>query len=611
MAKSLKLQSQQMGKPQTASEKAIAKVLVRTGIFHLDQPFDYLIPQHLSNFVRVGSRVSVSFRGKKCEGFVIERTDTKIAGVKLQMIEKFIANQFDDEYLSLINAWSQRWAANPLDLIRFSAPDPVLRAKPVQTSTKIHETALPKALSTKHARMYWQLPPLIDEAEAAFQLINTRLQNGRVLVIFPEERILERVEKRLAEFEIFPAVISSEMSKSERYANFLAVQNGAKLTIGTRSAAMMPGEFTTTIVWREDSEHHFEIHSPGWNSRDASLIRSTTANSSLIFAGYVPSVETERLIETGFLTVCASSGKVRAFAATANQNEILPSSVFKKVKSALRLGPVLLVVPTKGYGTAISCNKCRNVAKCSCGGKLTKYSKTSNPSCVICNRDFANWHCSFCNSEAIRIIGRGIERIHEEIGKSFPGIRIFTSTAERELSRRVFSNSIVLATPGMAANQFFQLTVILDGHSSFRDLRAEERYFNTLFRYGALAETEIAVIGDEVGAEVSALTQWSAVSLVKRLNRERNEAAMPPYVRTIVLTANTGIERIASGIQNAIDEKRLPNSTRIFTSDKQIIIFASIADMPEVTKFIYEFQKKRSMSGKELIKYRIDPYSLG
>ena len=57
---------------------------------------------------------------------------------------------------------------------------------------------------------------------------------------------------------------------------------------------------------------------------------------------------------------------------------------------------------------------------------------------------------------------------------------------------------------------------------------------------------------------------------------------MPPYVRTIVLTAKTGIERIASGIQNAIDEKRLPKSTHIFTSDKQITIFARIADMPEI-----------------------------
>ena len=340
-------------------------------------------------------------------------------------------------------------------------------------------------------------------------------------------------------------------------------------------------------------------------------MRSATQNSSLIFAGYVPSVETERLIETGYVTVVASSGKVQAFSAAANLNEILPSAIFKKVKSALKSGPVLFLVPAKGYGMAISCNKCRNIAKCSCGGKLTKFSKTAPPTCVLCAKEFNDWRCQFCGNENIRLIGRGIDRIYEEIGKAFPQVRIFTSTAERELSRRVLSNSIVLATPGMAANQFFKLTVILDGHNNYRDLRAEERYFNTLFRYGALAENEIAIVGSEGGTEVSALTKWSAVSLVKRVNRDRHEVGLPPFARTLVIQIKSGMERISSGFQGAVDTGRLPESIRIHVTEQELILFAPLSDMQKLTDFVYEFQKKRSMSGKELIKYRIDPYTLG
>ena len=71
-----------------------------------------------------------------------------------------------------------------------------------------------------------------------------------------------------------------------------------------------------------------------------------------------------------------------------------------------------------------------------------------------------------------------------------------------------------------------------------------------------------------------------------------------------------------SGFQNAIEEGRLTkktrlNSTKLVDGSLQITIFAAISDMPDVNKFIYEFQKKRSISGKELINFRVDPYSLG
>ena len=611
MAKSLKLQAQRMGKPTIATDRPIAKILVKTGVFHLDTPFDYQIPESLSDQIAIGSRVAITFRGKKVEGFVVDRVSSTNSSAKLQIIERNLGVQFDREFLPLLAAWQSRWGANPLDILRFACPDPVMRAKPIQTQIKLENSNLPKSLLTKHARLYWQLPPLVDEATAAAELIKARLHHGRVLAIFPEERLLKRIEKLLIESEIFPAILSSDMGKSERYSNFLASIGDAELTMGTRQAAMSPGKYVTTIVWREDSEHHYEVHSPGWNSRDVSLIRSATQNSSLIFAGYVPSVEVERLIETGYATIVASAGKVRAFAVNAQMNEILPSPIFKRVKTALKNGPVLFLVPTKGYGQAISCDKCRNIAKCKCGGKLTKLSKTSPPNCTLCGNIYSQWRCSYCSNEIIRVLGRGIDRIYEEIGKTFPQVKIYTSTAERELSRRVLSNSIVLATPGMAANQFFKLTVILDGHNNFRDIRSDERYFNTLFRYGALAETEIDIVGNESGPEVSALIQWSSISLVRRLNRERREAGLPPFFRSVVISAKAGTERIISGFQTAIESGRLPSSIQLHNNSSDITMFAPLADMQKLTDFIYEFQKRRSMNGKDLIKYRVDPYTLG
>lgn len=605
-----------MGQPDISRERPFAKVLVKTGVFHLDEPFDYAIPANLSEDIEVGSRVIVSFRNRKCEGFVIERSENAEPGLKIQPIEKNLGNQFPIEFIPLLDAWSQRWGSSKLDILRFSLAEPVAKYRKIECDPPNFKSDLPSSLATKHLRMYWQLPPLQDEADLLFSLICKRLEIGSVLVVVPEERFLQRLEKKLKENGSNPVVISSNGTKTTKYENFIAAKNGAKLVIGTRSASLSPNKYTTSIVWREDSEHHFELHSPGWNSRDASLIRSAVQNTSIIFTGYVPSVEIERLIENGYVSVLASAGKVAAIAATAHQGEILPTSIFRKVKSNLKQGPVLFLVPTKGYGNAISCAKCRNIAVCKCGGKLSKSSKGADPKCVVCATTYPEWRCTYCGHEQIRLIGRGIDRISAEIGAAFPGIRVFTSTAERELSRRVLSNSIVLATNGMAANQSFKLTVILDGHNSFCDLRAEERFYSMVFRYGALAENEIAVIGDNNTNEVAALNKWSSIALIKRLNRDRSETGLPPYSRLISIFVKNGGDRIFTGFQKALEDGRIGQNVKIFANPEgengyAINLFVPIPEAQKAIDFIYEFQKKRSLAGKELIKYRVDPYSLG
>jgi len=50
-----------------------ARVRVDTGVFHLDQLYDYQIPEKLSASIQVGVRVQLPFGGRETEGIVVER----------------------------------------------------------------------------------------------------------------------------------------------------------------------------------------------------------------------------------------------------------------------------------------------------------------------------------------------------------------------------------------------------------------------------------------------------------------------------------------------------------------------------------------------------------
>ena len=53
--------------------EGVARVLVDTGLVHLDRPFEYRVPEELAAEAVPGARVKVRFAGQDVDGFVLER----------------------------------------------------------------------------------------------------------------------------------------------------------------------------------------------------------------------------------------------------------------------------------------------------------------------------------------------------------------------------------------------------------------------------------------------------------------------------------------------------------------------------------------------------------
>jgi primosomal protein N' (replication factor Y) len=572
MVSPLRLKSQKVGKPEVAAHNPVLSILVDTGVYHLDQPYDYLLPSKFQ--VNPGDWVSIPFRGKTSLGLVVNRQSSSTIA-KLEFINRPAkAEPIAPEFIDLYRRIAERWAVPIFDVLRFVARQKL-------SADTLHST-FPKLSRSSGIRRYLQLQPLKNEIYQVKEYAEKIAETGKTLLIVPESR-------------------TRELLSSSKY------------HVAMRSGILKPERYENILILREESELHYEIKSPGFNTRDVALLRNDLFMENLFFIGFSPSLEMANLIAKGYVQLKRNSGKVKVAATPSLQGELIPSGLVSKVKDALKRGSVLVLAPSKGYGIAVSCLKCKNIANCVCGGRLTKKSKADDPSCVICQKIYPAWRCSDCGNQQIRIIGKGIERIAEEFGKSFPNSDIHISTAEKRIEGVIAKRSIILSTIGAAPIQGYSSVLFLDGINMSADLRSEERALSNFFRYSSLSTGEVLIVERPESPLVSALMRWNPFNILDRNLSELKELNLPPHFRHFLLKGEKSeIPRIFTGLQNASKQGRISSSLRLYNIDDSYISgFFSLKDAQQVLQFIREFQRKRSMSGKPPLAMRVDPYLLG
>jgi len=312
---------------------------------------------------------------------------------------------------------------------------------------------------------------------------------------------------------------------------------------------------------------------------------------------------------------------IKAF--SPNEGALLPGRIFSEIKKALDNGPVLFIAPRKGYGNALLCAHCRNVASCDCGGRLSVSAKGKAPSCVHCGKAFQSWKCSFCNRDKQYLAGRGIERAAEEISRAFPGFPVVISAGEVIRDRVDAKPALVLATAGAQpqVEGGYSAVVILDGMRFFShtDLRTQERARELFFETSSLISKKgiVLLVIDESHPVVSAIARWNVAPLIKRELSERSDLHLPPSVFSTVLVMEQSIGiQIVNGLKKALTDGRIPESARIYGPTEiskgqvKVVVHADIKDSQDLTDVVHELQRRRSIAKKDLFTLRVEPYSL-
>jgi len=601
----------------SSSSLPIARVWVDSGVFHLDQPYDYLIPDNLSSAVRTGIRIQVPFHGREVEALVLSRISSSDSPV-LKSISKVISphSVATVESLALIEAVATRWAAHPYDILRSAIP-PRVASVDKQGFVEVKE----RPSANKAKRTYIQIPPVLNRFDFISSMIATSSTKGSTLIVVPDTNSANRLHKMIKN----SILLDSSLERSERYGNFLRIRNGENLiVIGTRSAIFAPlADLASIFVIDEGSENHYEVRTPGWNVRDVAIVRSMRANISLNFVGYSPSSEIARLIESKWMDYSSSKSRVSVASFQQTHGELLPSRLMSEIRKAMKVGPILFISPRKGYSHAITCSKCRNIAMCECGGKLSQKSVQSSVSCVICAQSTSEWKCTWCQGTTPFLLGRGSDRFAYEIGAAFPGTHIVQSSAESMIDQYDEGSGFVISTPGAApqAHNGYSMVVILEGERFFSqsDIRAHERSREFFFSNAALASQSgsVALVMSADHPVIGALSAWKPSLISQRELRERLEVHLPPFSRAITLDiASSESQSLLRGLKKSQEDGRLPASTTILGPSQlkadtdRIVILTPLSDGEELISLLHEFQRRRSSSKKTLASIRIDPYSL-
>ncbi len=636
----LKSQVGALGKRSVALHQSIARVWVDAGVYHLDAPYDYWVPEALSLAVRPGVRVQVEFGNSIHAAIVLERAESASNSGNLKQILKVLSPHpvATPETLDLISLVARRWAGTPHDILRSAIP-PRISAVDKEISAVAQDVPfqwessknLPRELLADEIRAFWSLPPSRKIPPLIAEILVARLTHGQVLFVAPDERQLLQVEEAL--LAIVPpewvARLDGHISRADRYRNFLRIKEGsARVALGLRGSIFVPlVPESTIVVMSETSELLYEPRTPGWNVRDVALMRAhSNANQSkinLIFLGFSPSLELTRLIESGWMTHISSKVRRNVSASSPKLGELLPSKLFSVVRTGLKSGPVLFLVPRKGYGNAVLCNKCRNISHCECGGRLEQKSLGADPQCVLCSTRYPSWHCAWCQETVIYIASRGIDRFAEEIGKAFPNFPVINSSGDHIIDFVPDQPSLIVATPGSQpeVEGGYAAVALLEGSRFFghTDLRSSEIACEHFFESASLVSNTGAVfIAFDPGHPiVASLTRWDSTAMIRKELRDREDLKFPPFYRFISLESDsTEATLLRTGLEAARREGRISALSQIsgpHPRDNQrsrVLVSAPFSVAPGVVDFLHELQRRRSISHKALFTMRVDPFSL-
>ncbi|MFI8514178.1 primosomal protein N' [Streptomyces sp. NPDC085460] len=573
-----------------AKELPVARVVVNKGALHLDQFFDYAVPEELDADAQPGVRVRVRFGagagqvrggrregGRLIDGFLVERRAASDYSGPLAALAGVVSPEpvLGPELLALARAVADRYAGSLADVLQLAVPPrsaaaerrpspaPLPPPPPPEPGTwgryeqgpafleSLARGGAPRAVWTALPGPYW--------AEEIARAVAATLASGRgALVVVPDGRAVGRVDAALtaALGEGRHAVLTAEAGPEKRYGQWLAVRRGAvRAVVGTRAAMFAPvRDLGLVVLWDDGDGSHSDPHAPQPHAREVLLLRAAHDRCAFLLGSTGCTVEAAQLVESGWARpLAASREQVRRAAPLvrtvgddllardeAARAARLPSLAWETLRDGLRAGPVLIQVPRRGYVPRLACQQCRTPARCRhCAGPLEAPDQRELH-CGWCGREAPAWHCEACGSTRLRAQVVGARRTAEELGRAFPAVPVRTSGRDHVLDRVPDRPALVVSTPGAepVADGGYAAALLLDGWALLGrpDLRAGEEALRRWMDAASLVRGQaeggtVVVVAEPTLRPVQALVRWDPVGHAQRELAERAELGFPPVSR--------------------------------------------------------------------------------
>jgi primosomal protein N' (replication factor Y) len=456
-----------------------------------------------------------------------------------------------------------------------------------------------------------------------------KIRSGNILILVPDSKSVDRCLQAFLTSGIGKNICtwSSELTKSQRYSNYLEILNGkVQIVIGVRGAVFLPIQsLSLIIVWDEGNDNYSEIRSPGWHAREVAIERTKQEGCSLILGSFSPSLIATKYLSAGWLKPLNPHREIfKEYSpkfigiselSAPDQRGRISTKAWKTIQRGLQTGPVLIQVPLRGYIRSLICQKCANHARCQCGGTLVIASVNKNIICGLCGVFQSDWQCTFCAGRTFRHSRIGDERTLEEIGKAFPGTPIRNSNQGSMILDEIVESCIVLSTPGSEprAKKGYAAIVFLDSRIFLEraSINAEEQARLNWFSVSALAAKNAEVFLDVVGSDPNfqALLRWDPWHAASRDLLERTALHLPPHFKAVsVIGPHADLHNMSVEFSRKYLVSSLQPTDDIYLS--RIILRGTDHQAEELVEDLLNYCRIRSAHGLTALKVRVDPIEL-
>ncbi len=449
-----------------------------------------------------------------------------------------------------------------------------------------------------------------------FETLKSIIKKGfQGLILLPEIGLTGQFKKKFAEYFGFnPAVWHSGISKKKKEVIWSGIANDKiKVVIGARSSLFLPFKKLGLIIVDEEHDQSYkQDEGTTYNARDMAISRASFENIPINLITAVPSIETFENIQKGKYNISRLEQRYQNASLpnyeiiNLNKTKLekkswLSNKIIDKVNFHLdKNDQVLFFLNRRGFSPHVFCKKCFKSYSCpNCSINLVYHKNKNNLLCHYCGfKSYLKRTCVKKGDCEIIFSGPGVERIYEEVKKSFPSkkIEIFSSdTMNKKDSstklEQIINNEIQILVGTQLISKGFHfpslnciVVVDIDVSSQGHDLRGAEKnlqlYHQLSGRAGRTGEPATVYFQtyNNNTKMIKDLTNSNPEIFLYRELDIRKKNKLPPFQRfiSLILTGDNEIKlekeayKFKTFIENKLNGKILgPVSAPIFRIKKK------------------------------------------
>ncbi len=432
--------------------------------------------------IKIGNLVKVEFRNKIITGLVIDIHVNKITDKQLkpiisvyenillnrELLEslKFFAKYSCNSYSSILKLFLSGFKNNSKKFPKFSPLQNKIKTKPSLTTEQ--NIVVKKILNLDKKKFKVILLDGITgsgKTRVYMHVLIQYLNRGFQSVILVPEKILTKqwIIELSNDFGVKPEIYHSTISRKERYRIWLGVHLGKiNVVIGTRSALFLPFCNLGLLIIDEEHDSSFKQEEGTiLNVRDLGVVRAKKSNSQIILSSATPSLESVYNAKRKKYLRLSLNKRVKDSKLPSielidlrdkNQikNSLLSSTLISEIKKTLKeKKQSLIFINKRGYAPVILCKNCGHSKVCkNCDNTLVLHKKNESNSQLICHycnyRETFSNQCHKCGKTELVAIGPGIERVFEEVKKTFADSKIAMLSSDKIKGQNQMDNIINL-----------------------------------------------------------------------------------------------------------------------------------------------------------------------